>query len=134
MKRIFWLALAFAPWAWAGEVQVVLNGCEAGQSVRVGLYLPAANFPKGKADYEQVTQASGATATVLFADVPAGRYAVAAYLDSNGNQQLDRHWYGPPSERYGFSNNARNAFSAPSFEQAAFDVGASRVVQTIQLQ
>ena len=36
------------------------------------------------------------------------------------NNKLDYNFLGIPKEQYGFSNNARNRFSAPAFSQAAF--------------
>lgn len=45
-------------------------------------------------------------------------YAVAVYHDENNNEKLDKNMFGMPTERYGFSNNARGTFSAPSFEEA----------------
>jgi uncharacterized protein (DUF2141 family) len=47
-------------------------------------------------------------------------YAIAVFHDINSNGKLDRNALGLPLEPYGFSNNARNTFSAPSFSQASF--------------
>jgi len=45
-------------------------------------------------------------------------FAIAIYHDENNNDQLDKNMFGMPTEKYGFSNNARATFSAPSFESA----------------
>lgn len=47
-------------------------------------------------------------------------YAIAVFHDLNSNGKLDKNALGLPQEPYGFSNNARNTFSAPSFSQASF--------------
>lgn len=47
-------------------------------------------------------------------------YAIAVFHDLNSNGKLDKNAFGIPLEPYGFSNNARNTFSAPSFSQASF--------------
>lgn len=47
-------------------------------------------------------------------------YAIAVYHDQNNNNKLDKNTFGMPNENYGFSNNARGTFSAPSFESAKF--------------
>lgn len=135
MKKWYWLGILLsAQAAWAGDVQVQFDGCVAGQTVRVALYAaPAEGFPKRGALKELELPATASTAHATFSDLPAGRYAIAAYLDSNGNHKLDRHWFGSPSEPYGFSNNARNTFSAPGFEQAAFELSSAPVLQTIHL-
>ena len=134
MKKYAWLlACLVAPCSMAGEVQLQISGCVVGQTVRVGLYPPTQDFPKRGEMQRQDVVATSETISVKFAEVAAGRYAVAAYLDSNHNQKLDRSWLGAPSERYGFSNNARNLFSAPSFEQAGFAVSTTPVLQSILL-
>lgn len=66
-------------------------------------------------------------ASVRFEDVPYGTYAVKIFHDENSNGELDTNFVGFPKEGFGFSNDAMGRFGPPSFEQAAFEVGASRV-------
>lgn len=54
-----------------------------------------------------------------------GVYAVAVYLDRNGNGELDRNRLGIPKEPYGFSNDARGAFGPPTFGAARFSLDAA---------
>jgi len=54
--------------------------------------------------------------------VPPGRYAAVVIHDENSNMKLDRNFFGIPKEGFGFSNNPRVAFSAPSFQAAAVAV------------
>ena len=56
------------------------------------------------------------------AGVPDGEYAIAAVLDTNANNKMDKNFIGIPKEQYGFSNNAMGRMSAPSFDQAKFSV------------
>lgn len=53
-----------------------------------------------------------------FKDVPAGSYAIAAFHDKDGNQQLGASVIGLPNEPYGFSRDARGTFGAPKFQDA----------------
>jgi uncharacterized protein (DUF2141 family) len=55
-------------------------------------------------------------------NLPAGHYAAAAYHDENGNKKLDKNIFGAPTEPYGFSNDARRLMSAPSFDEARFEI------------
>lgn len=55
-------------------------------------------------------------------ELPAGLYAVAAFHDLNENGELDRSNLGPPSEPYGFSNDARGTFGPPKFDKAAIEL------------
>ena len=50
------------------------------------------------------------------------RIAIAAYHDENNDQQLSLNRFGIPSERYGFSNNARGLTGPPTFQQTLIDL------------
>ena len=66
---------------------------------------------------------------IVIDDMPPGTYAVALFHDLNGDKKLNTNWLGIPKEGYGFSNNARNTFSAPSFKQAAFSHTSETEIQ-----
>ncbi len=66
----------------------------------------------------------------LFRGVPAGDYAVTLFHDENGNGKFDSNFIGYPLEGYGFSNNAKARFKAPSFDETKFHfdgVGTKRI-------
>ena len=71
--------------------------------------------------------------TQLNTEIPDGEYAIAFFMDANGNKKLDKNFLGIPKEQYGFSNNAMGTLSAPTFEQAKFKV-AGNTVQNIKLK
>jgi uncharacterized protein (DUF2141 family) len=77
---------------------------------------------------------AGATVTLDFGAVPAGRYAISVLHDENGNGQIDRALGLMPKEGYGFSRDAPVRFGPPSFKRAAFDVGDVAVRQTIRMR
>ena len=56
----------------------------------------------------------------FFIGVPAGDYAVTVFHDENGNGKFDMNWMGMPLEGYGFSNNIKPRFKAPSFDECQF--------------
>jgi uncharacterized protein (DUF2141 family) len=49
-------------------------------------------------------------------------------LDKNKNGKLDKNYLGIPTEAYGFSNNARRTFSAPSFEEAEVNLNSDLAI------
>ena len=55
-----------------------------------------------------------------FEDIPSGTYALVVLHDENRNGKLDISWTGIPKEGYGFSNDAKASFGAPSFSAASF--------------
>lgn len=63
-------------------------------------------------------------------DLTEGDYAVAVYQDENENQILDTNLFGVPQEAYGFSNQARPKFRAPTFEEAKISLwGQSKTIK-----
>ena len=65
--------------------------------------------------------------------LPAGRYAIAVIHDENSNHKLDRNMIGVPKEGFGFANNPKVTFSAPSFDKAAMQVTCPVTETTIHL-
>ncbi len=69
--------------------------------------------------------------TVTFEDLPYGTYAITIMHDENNNLKVDANLLGIPKEGYGFSNNARNLFRAPKFEEAKFELKQAQLTQRI---
>ncbi len=59
----------------------------------------------------------------VFEGLPAGRYAVAAYIDENDNRKTDTNLLGIPTEWVGFSGNPNYSFGPPDFEDALIELG-----------
>ena len=68
-----------------------------------------------------------------FEDIPPGTYALAVIHDENMNGKLDTNWLGIPIEGYGFSNDARGLFGAPSYAAARFPYDKGILDLTISL-
>ena len=66
-------------------------------------------------------------------NLPEGLYAIALFVDTNKNLKIDKNFLGIPKEQFGFSNNAMGNLSAPSFEQAKFEVQGN-TLQNIKLK
>ena len=64
--------------------------------------------------------------------LPAGKYAIQAFLDENGNKKVDRGLFGMPKEGVGFSNDAKITFGPPSWKDAAFTTNGGE--QTIHIK
>ena len=63
-----------------------------------------------------------------------GRYAVAVYHDSNGNDRFDRTLVGLPAEGYGFSNDVPTPTGLPPFEKVRFTVKPGETTVRIALR
>ena len=95
----------------------------------IAIYRATDDFPVfGKQYKGKTTTISGNVSQVVFSKIPSGTYAVAVYHDKNNNNVLDKNYLGIPTEAFGFSNNARRTFSAPSFSEAAVVVNNSKAI------
>jgi uncharacterized protein (DUF2141 family) len=133
--------------AWAGDLKVTITGVrsDAG-TVMIGLYDSAAGFnvaikhateaglltDKGRLVGAAIRAAAGAQ-SIVFTQLPPGRYAVIAFHDENDNGRLDESPWGVPTEGYGFSNDAQGLLSAPSFDDAGVTLDADYSEITISL-
>lgn len=80
----------------------------------------------------QVDVAAGARDAV-FADLPAGDYAMEAFHDVNGDGRMNTNPFGMPTEPFAFSNNARGNMGPASWDRARFSVSGESA-QTIAIR
>jgi len=98
-------------------------------SANIALFNKSNGFPVyGKQIQGRVVSISNRSCTVWFKDLSKGNYAIAVYHDENNNKKMDKNVFGAPTESYGFSNNVRPTFSAPSFDDCRFYIGQNRTI------
>ena len=103
-------------------------------SLFIAIFRATDDFPVfGKQFKGIVKEVEGKSQNYNFDDLPEGEYALAIYQDENRNKILDKNLLGIPTEIYGFSNNARRSFSAPSFQEAKFKLNKN-LQQTVFLK
>lgn len=88
--------------------------------IRGDLYIEVSNAA-GETLTAEIHPVNGRSVTVRFDSLPPGPKAVRLFHDENENADLDTNFFGIPSEGYGFSNNPRSRFGAPSFEDQLFE-------------
>lgn len=118
--------------AHAADITVTITGVssDAG-TVRAALHDGAEGFPRERQMVAGVfVEASAGAVTLVFEDVPAGRYAISAFHDQDGDNALSANLLGIPNEPFGFSNDARGSFGPPEFEDAAFEVSSEDISLT----
>jgi uncharacterized protein (DUF2141 family) len=102
------------------DLEVVIKNVKNEKGVlMVGLFTSEKTFTKD-AWKGEVSRANAGTVTVIFKDVPAGKYAISVFHDANENGKLDTNFMGIPREGFGFSNDAMGTFGPPSFDKAKF--------------
>jgi uncharacterized protein (DUF2141 family) len=109
-----------------GTLTVEVNGLRSKNgTVKAAVFKDGKNFPgpdwSTTVQQQQATySADGTSATVVFKDLPAGKYAVSVIHDEDGNGKLNKNFVGKPTEGYGASNNPKKRMGAPPFEEAVF--------------
>ena len=73
------------------------------------------------------------TRRIVFADLPAGEYAVSLFHDADEDGELDTVLLGLPVEGFGFSNDARGLFGPPGFDAASVTVGEAELQIRVKL-
>ena len=103
-------------------------------SLFIAVFRATDDFPVfGKQFKGIIKEVEGKSQNYNFDNLPEGEYALAIYQDENRNKILDKNLLGVPTEIYGFSNNARRSFSAPSFQDAKFKLNKD-LQQTVFLK
>lgn len=108
--------------AGAADLTVEISGHQTFDGkLRVALYDDAKSF-LGTPLRGVESAATTGPVTLIFKDVAPGTYALSAYHDENGNGKIDRGLFRIPTERYGFSRDARGDKGPPEFRDAQIDV------------
>jgi len=103
-------------------------------SLFIAIFRATDDFPVFGKQYKGIVkEVEGKSQNYTFDNLPEGEYALAIYQDANRNKILDKNLLGIPTEIYGFSNNARSTFSAPSFQEAKFKLNKD-LQQTVFLK
>ena len=109
-----------APAPQNGAIIVDVSGIRSDQGMIRVTICPRARF-LGNCPWFASAPAHIGSVSVTLPDIPAGRYAVQAFHDADGDGKLARYWFGLPREGVGFSNDAMAHITIPRFSVAAFD-------------
>lgn len=117
----------------AAELKFTISNAEPNQGkLQVGLFVNEHAFEEGTYAHGLSLAVSAASVEGSFKDLPPGRYLLAVYQDKNGNEKLDKSFFGVPQELYGFSHYPSSG--RPEFDEAAFELPATGSSVSIQLR
>jgi len=104
-------------------------------NIRIAMY-DGSNWggTEGKPAAGSVVPAIPGQTVVTLTGLKPGTYAIKTFQDENKNEKMDFDWFGIPTERFGFSNDAKPRFEQPSFDQAKFEVKPGTNEATITLR
>tara|TARA_Y100001949_G_C15897298_1_gene290952 strand:+ start:56 stop:472 length:417 start_codon:yes stop_codon:yes gene_type:complete len=137
MKTLF--ILAFACIGLAANAQTnnltveVTNFKNANGKLRVALFTDESNYLKDSQFASDTIIYNQEKVAVLFANLPAGEYAISIYHDENDNGKLDANFMGIPSEPYAFSNNAPSRFGPAKYTESKFTLDQENQIHSIKL-
>ncbi len=124
-----------APAPKASELTLDVSTRASGGQIAVAVYRDAETFRRGDQPIaSRMVARTGAITTVVVPGLTPGRYAVAAFHDTDGNGTLTLWPIGMPREPYGFSRDARGRMGPPGFDEAAFDLPAAGARQAFSLR
>ena len=137
MKINFLIVATLSIFVWSqlssGEIKILVSNIEEKQgTIHYGLYNNSKLFPEesGKilGGYEEVSKVieNG----LLIDDLDESNYAIAIFHDKNSNNKFDT-FFSIPTEKFGFSNNAKVFLGPPKFEDASIFVGKNSIVEII---
>ena len=98
--------------------------------IRIGVFNKGENFLKREAAIKHYyITVKSSTEIIKINDLPKGDYAFSMFHDENSDDEFNLNFLGIPKEPYGFSNNVKPKFSAPSYESCKFSLAEDRTVE-----
>lgn len=112
----------------SNKLSIEIKGMNSSKgNISLALYDNKEDFPSINKTFRSKVQ-NAKNKTIVFDELNSGTYAVAVYHDENGNGVLDKNIFGVPTEKYGFSNDAREKFSYPAYSSASFSLNVDRKI------
>lgn len=109
------------------KVTLDIRGVQKSQGkIFIAAFRKSDPFPSMTGNFKSLIVNAKSASTEAVMEIPADTYSIAVFHDANNNGKMDKNLFGVPTEIYGFSNNARATFSAPNFEDAAFELKSEK--------
>lgn len=139
MMPMMWLAASLALGASAeGTMTFEIDRLRSDRGqVGCALFKGSEGFPmeSDKAFRRQYAPISDGRARCVFERLPPGDYALSVMHDEDGDGEIDRGLFGPPTEGWATSNNAApRAFGPPSWDRARFRFDGRELSQTLKIR
>jgi uncharacterized protein (DUF2141 family) len=109
------------------KLTIVVDGIDKTKGTILVAVYDSTGFLK-KPAYTGMSGAGGEEASIVVEDVKPGEYAISVMHDENGNYKLDSNTFGIPTEKTGFSNNAKGEMGPPKFEDCKIAVEEDSVI------
>jgi uncharacterized protein (DUF2141 family) len=131
ISLIGFFCLGFCSFLTAQNLTVKLEQISSSKGkMMLALFNKESGFPGTPKNAFKILQipANKPSVIIMFDQIPPGTYALAVFHDVNEDGELNTNFLGVPKEVYGFSNNARSRFRAPTFNEAAFEFSGQKSI------
>lgn len=117
--------------AQTANIKLVVSGIKVieNSTIMVAIYNSEDAFFDADQIFRQAEiEVDSVSIVYVFNDMPVGEYAVTMYHDEDNDGEMDRKWYGPPKEGYGFSNNFTSNVRPAKFRDASFKLNGDKTI------
>ena len=135
MKKyfIFITLVFFQTVSCAETLEVSVSGIVPNNGkIRIAIFDSESGFQNEKYIKGQILDSTKNHIKATFYNLMTGKYAVAVYQDTNENTEVDKNFFGYPTELLGFSG--KKTFGKPKFEDASFLFNANNKEISIRIQ
>ncbi|MGA1392622.1 MAG: DUF2141 domain-containing protein [Phycisphaerales bacterium] len=118
----------------AGNDLPMSSASEQELRVFIGLVSEPTRWPGGPFDRRAIALLSDRGASARFGDLEPGRYAIVAFLDLDGDGELDRGAFGVPTEPVAYGNDTVPQCGPPAFGSGLVEVPTTGAAVEIYLR
>jgi uncharacterized protein (DUF2141 family) len=105
----------------SGELIVDVHGAKSQTgNVIASVFSSPENYLKQPISEQSKPINEKGSAQFIFRGLKEGEYAISVIYDEDDNGKLNTGFLGIPTEKIGFSNNAKSTFGPPSFAETSF--------------
>jgi uncharacterized protein (DUF2141 family) len=102
-------------------------------TLQTALFTDPREWPSGTPAFRTRTPFLEGRGEATFEHLPEGAYAIVAFLDLDGDGELDRGAFGIPTEPVAYGNDAKPRFGPPSFDACVVEAGSGSREVTLTL-
>lgn len=134
-KYIYLFLTLFSHQVFAADITVTVENIKnTDGAIHIALFTSSDDFPDSSTRTEGlILKIEQQSVTGTFKNLAENDYAIAVFHDENGNNKLDKNFFGVPKEPYGFSGNS-TSLMPPGFNEASTTLETDDVNLVIKLR
>ena len=132
---LYLFLMFFSHQIFAADITVTVENIKnTNGAIHIALFTATDDFPDSSTRTEgMVLEIEQDSVTGTFKNLAENNYAIAVFHDENGNNTLDKNFFGKPKEPYGFSGNS-TSIMPPGFNEASVTLATDDINLVITLR